>query len=143
MLNFLRNLRRNNVNGKYLKYAIGEIILVVIGILIAFQVNQWNEGLKNKKELKVIMSNMHEEFLENQKQLIEYQQLQENAQRSAILLNSIIGKSRQEIASHNIDSLFYVALPASEFYPSSRSIENIVQSNRGSRPSQQTISMGY
>ena len=32
--------------GKYFKYAIGEIILVVIGILIALQINNWNEGKK-------------------------------------------------------------------------------------------------
>jgi len=35
-----------NKTGKYLKYAIGEIILVVIGILIALQINNWNETRK-------------------------------------------------------------------------------------------------
>ena len=35
--------------GRYLKYAIGEIILVVIGILIALQVNNWNEKRKDIK----------------------------------------------------------------------------------------------
>jgi hypothetical protein len=35
--------------GKYLKYAIGEIILVVIGILIALQINNWNEHRKKEK----------------------------------------------------------------------------------------------
>ncbi|MTE25785.1 hypothetical protein F1003_02470 [Winogradskyella sp. ZXX205] len=38
-----------NKTGKYLKYAIGEIILVVIGILIALQINNWNEDRKVKK----------------------------------------------------------------------------------------------
>ena len=38
-----------NKTGKYLKYAIGEILLVVIGILIALQVNNWNESLKEQK----------------------------------------------------------------------------------------------
>ncbi len=33
--------------GKYFKYAIGEILLVVIGILIALQINNWNENRKN------------------------------------------------------------------------------------------------
>ena len=36
-----------NKTGKYLKYAIGEIILVVIGILIALQINNWNENRKD------------------------------------------------------------------------------------------------
>jgi len=35
--------------GRYLKYAIGEIVLVVIGILIALQINNWNE--EEKKEI--------------------------------------------------------------------------------------------
>lgn len=52
MIKFFRNVRKNLINeGKttnYLKYAIGEIILVVIGILIALQVNNWNENRKNQ-----------------------------------------------------------------------------------------------
>lgn len=37
-----------NKTGKYLKYAIGEIVLVVIGILIALSINNWNQKLKNR-----------------------------------------------------------------------------------------------
>ena len=40
-----------NKTGKYLKYAIGEIILVVIGILIALQINNYNQDVKDKKSL--------------------------------------------------------------------------------------------
>ena len=47
MLRFFRTLRQRllteNKFSKYLLYAIGEILLVVIGILIALQVNNWNE----------------------------------------------------------------------------------------------------
>ena len=44
------DLMKKNKTGKYLKYAIGEIVLVVIGILIALQINNWNE---NKKKYKL------------------------------------------------------------------------------------------
>jgi len=45
-----------NKTGKYFKYAIGEIVLVVIGILIALSINNWNEGRKSKlKEAKILI----------------------------------------------------------------------------------------
>ena len=50
MIKFFRKIRQNllmrNKSGKYLKYAIGEIVLVVVGILIALQINNWNENRK-------------------------------------------------------------------------------------------------
>lgn len=53
MIKFFRKIRYNlmseNKIGKYLKYAIGEIILVVIGILIALSINNWNENVKNRR----------------------------------------------------------------------------------------------
>ena len=60
MIKLFRNIRQNlimeNKTGKYLKYAIGEIILVVLGILIALQINNWNEHRKLKnEELKLLL----------------------------------------------------------------------------------------
>ena len=44
-----------NKLGKYFKYAIAEIILVMVGILLAVQVNNWNENRKSKiKEIKTL-----------------------------------------------------------------------------------------
>ena len=58
-----------NKTGKYLKYAIGEIILVVIGILIALSINNWNQERIVKKENQVILQNLNKEFSENLIQL--------------------------------------------------------------------------
>ena len=56
MIKFFRKIRYNllsdNKTGKYFKYAVGEIILVVIGILIALQINNWNENQKAHKAKK-------------------------------------------------------------------------------------------
>ena len=53
MLTFLRKIRRSLINSgsrkQYLTYAVGEIALVVIGILIALQINNWNEQRKENK----------------------------------------------------------------------------------------------
>lgn len=46
-----QNLLSEGKTGKYLKYAIGEIVLVVIGILIALQITNWNESRKNNIKL--------------------------------------------------------------------------------------------
>ncbi|MTE25788.1 DUF6090 family protein [Winogradskyella ouciana] len=51
-----------NKTGKYFKYAIGEIILVVIGILIALQINNWNEKRKLKSEEHLLLFNLSESF---------------------------------------------------------------------------------
>ena len=66
MIQLLRNIRRGLLDqkrmGKYLLYAIGEIILVMVGILLALQVNNWNE--QNKKEnLELgILSSLHSDL---------------------------------------------------------------------------------
>ncbi len=53
MIKFFRQIRKDlmekNKTGKYFKYAIGEIVLVVIGILIALQISNWNETRKNRQ----------------------------------------------------------------------------------------------
>ena len=49
---------RENKASKYLLYAIGEIILVVIGILIALQINNWNENQKNGKLVSTYKKNL-------------------------------------------------------------------------------------
>ncbi|MFT5762098.1 MAG: hypothetical protein ACI8WA_001222, partial [Polaribacter sp.] len=59
MIKFFRKIRydlmEKNKTGKYLKYAIGEIILVVVGILIALQINNWNAEKKTAiTELKIL-----------------------------------------------------------------------------------------
>ena len=71
MIKFFRKIRLNLMEtgktGKYLKYAVGEIILVVIGILIALQINNWNENEKAKITenyvLEEVLSNLKEDSI--------------------------------------------------------------------------------
>jgi len=64
MIKLFRNIRQNLLNEgkttKYFKYAIGEILLVVIGILIALQINNWNEKQKKKKQLDTIYTTIEQ-----------------------------------------------------------------------------------
>jgi hypothetical protein len=67
MLKFIRVIRQKLVNenniSKYLVYALGEIILVVIGILIALSINTWNENNKNAKLEKSFLINLHQDVV--------------------------------------------------------------------------------
>ncbi len=55
--------------GKYFKYALGEIVLVVIGILLALQISEWNSNYKRHKTETQLLQDIHKEFLENKEQL--------------------------------------------------------------------------
>ena len=67
MLTFFRRIRKGLLEGgrtsKYLLYAIGEIALVVIGILIALQINNWNEERKEKVLESKIHNQLYEELI--------------------------------------------------------------------------------
>lgn len=78
MIKFFRNIRQNllteNKFNKYLIYAIGEITLVSIGILIALGVNNWNESKKRTTEEQFILSGLVNDIdqdISNLKYLIE------------------------------------------------------------------------
>ncbi len=51
-----------NKIGKYIKYAIGEIVLVVVGILIALQINNWNEDRTARKSENQILNSLAVNF---------------------------------------------------------------------------------
>jgi hypothetical protein len=86
MIKFFRKIRQKmlteNKFGKYLTYAIGEIILVVIGILIALSINNWNENRKNSIEEKAILENLLENLnlskIQSEQLISEEHQLKQN-----------------------------------------------------------------
>lgn len=86
MINFFRKIRyqlmeSNNSKRKYLKYAIGEIVLVVIGILIALQINNWNELRKTKNSVVAILKEVqHDLIIDIQKsdELIAYYKIRDS-----------------------------------------------------------------
>jgi hypothetical protein len=75
MIKFFRHIRQNllleNKKSKYFKYAVGEIVLVVIGILIALQINNWNEYRKDRQKENTLLIQLKKEFESNLIQLDE------------------------------------------------------------------------
>jgi len=78
MINFLRKLRRKesgNGLGSYFFYALGEIVLVVVGILIALSINNWNEERKHQQQLRNIFLTLKDDIhndLDNVNAVLEY-----------------------------------------------------------------------
>ena len=76
MIKFFRKIRQNLLSEgkseKYLKYAIGEIILVVVGILIALQINLKSQEKTNRNNIESILKKegLYQQKFEKRKQLI-------------------------------------------------------------------------
>jgi len=92
--------------GKYFKYAIGEIILVVIGILIALQVNNWNESNSKSREQNKIIENLNLELKSNLFNLNQAIKLSEISISSTdTLLLSMSDSTTNKYKGEKLDSL--------------------------------------
>ncbi|WP_431159370.1 DUF6090 family protein [Winogradskyella poriferorum] len=99
--------------GKYFKYALGEILLVVIGILIALQVNNWNNQRLERQKEQTILMNLRSDFNEN---IAEYNRIYKSSTesyKSSIKLleiikgDSNINPSEIEVLLNSILNGFY------------------------------------
>ncbi|MBT8375687.1 MAG: hypothetical protein KJO22_02340, partial [Bacteroidia bacterium] len=111
MIKFFRKIRYNlmeqNKTGKYFKYAIGEIVLVVIGILIALQINNWNQKRLERIEEKLILTNLKEDFEEA---ITEFEFLNDIRNNIISAATIIYNKQPEEVTNYSskyLDSLFF------------------------------------
>ena len=108
MIKFFRKIRQNLLSkgktGKYMKYAIGEIILVVIGILIALSINNWNEYRKDRNREQAILKNLQIDFQTNIKNVNDaYSNFMVAYEASANLLEII--RAEDTISGSEIEQL--------------------------------------
>ena len=101
MIKFFRHIRRSLLNdnkmGKYFKYAFGEIILVMIGILLALQVNNWNNNRIEANEEREVIDRLHADFKENKKALKQFLYDINVTNGSQQKLMNLIGASKEEL----------------------------------------------
>jgi hypothetical protein len=114
MLTFLRKIRKSLINGssgrRYLLYAIGEIALVVIGILIALQINNWNEWRKDREKEKTVLTSLYQEIATNIDLIDTFFHELEITKKYIIKLYGLFGAGREvlerEDLNYLIDKLF-------------------------------------
>ena len=93
MIKFFRHIRKSLLMQKktsqYFKYAIGEILLVVIGILIALQINNWNEQRKNTIKEETALIQLKKDLDQTYKDLYEMKDFfKSKAESAKIVLHS-------------------------------------------------------
>ena len=112
MIKLFRNIRQKLlVEGKttnYLKYAIGEIVLVVVGILIALQINNWNEIRKQRLEEIETLKNIKSDFANAILEFEENNAFKERIISVTALLYTIIGNEQSHYTKKQLDSLLAV-----------------------------------
>lgn len=110
MINVFKTLRKQLLKtGKftgYLSYAAGEIILVVLGILIALQINNWNE---ERKQRNLVKSYYESFYTDLEKDSMEFSRKRNNAERNIRKLKNILRfiESGYRITNTQIDTIYW------------------------------------
>lgn len=132
MIKFFRRVRQKllseNKFSKYLLYAIGEIVLVVIGILIALQINNWNENRKNKIAEADYYCRILDDFELNEKLIDETSALISNKIKLSKALISDLNKIPNDRSI--ILNKYVVAVRQDVFVPSNIAFEDITSSGQ-------------
>ena len=134
MIKFFRKVRYNLMEtgktGKYLKYAIGEIILVVIGILIALSINTWNENRKDEKKEQLILKSLKVNLYENLKLLNLAEKATTDAYNASLNLHELITPNIGRVNKIEIDSLISTMFDYFSFDANSGTINEIINSGQ-------------
>lgn len=133
MIPFIRNIRRNYLeNGRfsnYLLYAFGEIVLLVVGILVALQFNDWQEEkVERTRELSVYQS-IRQQSKDDRKELVEVRKYNFERQRAYIRANQII--SARELQKKDSLAMFAMLLAEySDFHRDASIYDNLSASGQ-------------
>ena len=133
MFHFFRRIRQallsNNKYQKYLLYAIGEIALVMIGILLALQVNNWNEERKRTKNKNEYCQQLIASLRADQVRLNGYQDRLAILEEAGMYLWDYVHGTRTKIDSNLFKNHFLSAANSFEFSPRMNAYDNLVESD--------------
>ena len=132
MIKFFRQIRQRllseNKFSKYLLYAIGEIVLVVIGILIALQINNWNEEQKSKEKEAQLIEDLHIEFQKNYDELLIDIKRLETVKKSNAQLLDLLQNPNPSISEIQLNRLISKGLSTPTWNPSFFVMEELKKS---------------
>jgi hypothetical protein len=111
-----QSVKKDDVR-RYLAYAIGEIALVVIGILIAVMINDWNESRRANNLEQIFLENLRNEMTANNRMLSTVIHYQEVSRDAALKLLEIYNSDFRNYDTNELDSLLGAVQWAWSFEP--------------------------
>ena len=124
------DLMNQNKTAKYFKYAIGEIILVVIGILIALQINNWNETRKSNIKEGIYLKGLKADLEQSKSALTRVIKKTDRVAKTIDTLVAMIKKSGDALTLNQIDSLTRISTGFTVFMTSEGVINDIIGSGK-------------
>tara|TARA_R110001592_G_scaffold3704_2_gene21328 strand:+ start:4109 stop:4831 length:723 start_codon:yes stop_codon:yes gene_type:complete len=115
---------------KYFKYATGEIVLVVIGILLAIQINNWNENRKQKIAEQEILISLQKELKNNKKNLSFYIAKYKKQYNNGVFLLSLFYQKKDTISNNTLDKALGSIEETFTFEASDGVINSIITSGK-------------
>lgn len=133
-MNLLRRIRQEmaqqNKVPRYLRYALGEIVLVVLGILIALQINNWNENRKEKIEEIKILNILKSEYTYNRTELDRSIKKAERMQEHSDTLLKIFAGKTDKKDLNTVQQLILRLGAYPTFDPSNGALNDLIGSGK-------------
>lgn len=114
---------------KYFLYAIGEIVLVVIGILIALQINAVNDEKKKRIKEATLLKELHKDFLKNKNQFDKVKIDHVNAFKAAQNMMKYLPTNNDNKRMLKVGELLSASVRVPTFNPSNSTVESIINSS--------------
>ncbi|WP_445384461.1 DUF6090 family protein [Robiginitalea sp. IMCC44478] len=134
MLKFFRSLRQSllaeNKFNRYLLYAVGEILLVVIGILIAISIDNWNQERILKNEEQVALLNLKQDFEYNREALTKNIAITQKTIESNLQVLNYTGAKPKPETEDAFNILVNDVTVTSEFFPKNSFLDDLMNSGR-------------
>ena len=146
MLRFLKKLRKTLIDSlpaskgtakqaggsvqKYVLYALGEILLVMIGILLALQVNNWNEDRKSKKVEIIYLNGLKQNLLDSREELNRVIEESDITVKSLQQLVDVLKRVREDFNNKEIDSLMFAGMSYTVFQTRQGIIDELISSGQ-------------
>ncbi len=123
-----QKLMSENNMGKYFKYALGEILLVMVGILLALQVNNWNEGRKDRIREKAILEELHQDFTKNLRQFNDIVAVHEKSLRGSLQFKKYINHPNPIEVKDSVGKYYFRAFNGVSYNPSNGIVSSLISS---------------